>query len=342
MVPDMKVLLLAGGDSSEKEVSLRSGSAIFESLKHLGHDVLAINPSGGKSLIDSDGKFIAALPSNLDPTTVQTADTRAISTTFKGTDFSKVELVVIALHGGSGENGTIQSLLDLGGIKYTGSGMAASAIAMDKAITKRLLVSEGIPTPQWELYRWRSEADDRLFANDILRKFDFPMIVKPNNSGSTVGLTKVKDEPSLIPAIHTCIKESKEILVEEFIAGRELTVSVLDGEALPIVEIVPKNELYDYQAKYTKGMSEYIAPAEVEPGTAKEMQKAAVKAFNVIGASGLARVDFMLMPDGRFYCLEINTLPGMTNLSLAPMAAKVAGMTFDDLVARIIDSALKK
>ncbi len=338
----MRILLLAGGDSSEKEVSLRSGAAIYDSLKHLGHEVLAINPSGGHSLIGDDGKFMANLPAHVNPTTVQTADTRAISTTLKGTSFDRVDLVVIALHGGSGENGTIQSLLDLGGVKYTGSGMAASAIAMDKVITKRLFVSEGIPTPRWAQYRWRTEADDREFADDILRKFDFPVIVKPNNSGSTVGLTKVKDEPSLIPALHACVKESSDILVEEFVAGRELTVSVLDGEALPLVEIVPKNELYDYEAKYTKGMSNYIAPADVEPRLARGMQDAAVKAFHVIGASGLVRVDFILSPENEYYCLEVNTLPGMTNLSLAPMAAKVAGMTFDDLVARIIDSALRK
>jgi len=338
----MRILLLAGGDSSEKEVSLRSGAAIYDALKHMGHNVLAINPSGGQSLVGADGKFVATLPPHVNPTTVQTADTRAMSTTLKGTDFDKVELVVIALHGGSGENGTIQSLLDLGGVKYTGSGMAASAIAMDKAITKRLFVSEGIPTPRWEQYRWRSDADDRTIAVDILRKFDFPMIVKPNNSGSTVGLTKVRDEPSLVPALHVCVKESRDILVEEFIPGRELTVSVLDGEPLPLVEIVPKNELYDYEAKYIKGMSEYIAPADVEPRLAREMQEAAAKAFRVIGASGLVRVDFILSPENEYYCLEINTLPGMTNLSLAPMAAKVAGMTFDDLMARVIDSALRK
>jgi D-alanine-D-alanine ligase len=138
------------------------------------------------------------------------------------------------------------------------------------------------------------------------------------------------------------VKESPDILVEEFIPGRELTVSVLDGDALPLVEIVPKNELYDYEAKYTKGMSNYIAPADVEPRLAQGMQEAAVKAFHVIGASGLVRVDFILSPENEYYCLEVNTLPGMTNLSLAPMAAKVAGMTFDDLVARIIDSALRK
>ncbi|PWB70723.1 D-alanine--D-alanine ligase [candidate division GN15 bacterium] len=338
----MKVLLLAGGDSSEKEVSLRSGAAIYDALKHLGHEVLAINPSGGHSLVGADGKFMTALPPHVNPTSVQIADTRAISTTFKATDFGKAELVVIALHGGSGENGTIQSLLDLSGVKYTGSGMAASAIAMDKAITKRLFVSEGIPTPRWEQYRWKSEADDPAIAADILRKFDFPLIVKPNNSGSTVGLTKVKDEPNVIPAIHACVKESPDILVEEFIPGRELTVSVIEGEALPLVEIVPKNELYDYEAKYTKGMSNYIAPAEVEPWLARGMQETAVKAFNVIGASGLVRVDFILSPENEYYCLEVNTLPGMTNLSLAPMAAKVAGMTFDDLVARIVDSAMRK
>jgi D-alanine-D-alanine ligase len=152
----------------------------------------------------------------------------------------------------------------------------------------------------------------------------------------------VKNEKDIIPAINLCIKESKEVLAEEFIQGRELTVAVLDGQALPIVEIVPKNELYDYEAKYTKGKSEYIAPAVVDAEIAKAIQDDAVKAYNVIGASGLARIDFMLTSSGQYYCLEVNTLPGMTNLSLAPMAAKVAGVSFDQLITKIIESALKK
>jgi len=338
----MRILLLAGGDSSEKDVSFRSGAAIFDSLKRLGHEVIAVNPSGGKSLIGANGQYVAALPASGGAVTASGSETKELSTTLWGTSFRDVDLVFLGLHGGSGENGTIQSLLDLCGVKYTGSGMAASAIAMDKSITKRLFVSDSIKTPNWELYRWRDETDNQRFAADISAKFSLPVIVKPNNGGSTVGLTKVKDRSQLVPAIELCVKESKEILVEEFIAGRELTVAVIDGEPLPLVEIVPKNELYDYEAKYTKGMTEYIAPAKVEASLASEIQQAAVKAFNVIGCSGLARIDFILAPDGGFYCLEVNTLPGMTNLSLAPMAAKVEGMSFDDLVTKIAASALKK
>ncbi|MBK7141179.1 MAG: D-alanine--D-alanine ligase [bacterium] len=337
----MRVLLLAGGNSSENQVSLNSGKAIYEALARLGHSVTAIDPAGGRLLVGSDGQFDNLLPTNQPNIPVADPD-KTLSVALASPEIGKVDMVVLGLHGGAGEDGTIQSLLGLAGIKYTGSDMAASAIAMNKAISKRLFSTENIPTPEWLLVKYTGEGCESSTAAAISSKFTLPVIIKPNDGGSTVGLTKVHKASEIIPALRAAAKEGKRILVEQFIEGRELTVSVLDGEPLPIVEIRPKNELYDYQAKYTKGMSEYIAPADIEPSIAKRIQQDAVKAFEVVGASGLARVDFILAPDSRYYCLEINTLPGMTNLSLAPMAAKCVGLSFDQLIERIIQSALKK
>lgn len=337
----MNILLLAGGNSSENQVSLNSSKAIYEALARLGHSVLAIDPSDGRLLIGQDGSFNNLLPDNRSSSPVANPE-RAVSLALGSPDLKDIDVVVIGLHGGEGENGTIQSLFELAGIKYTGSGMAASAIAMNKALTKRLMLTENVPTPDFQLFKYRCEKDEPGMVKAVREKFKFPFIVKPNDGGSTVGLTKVKSEADIIPALRLSAKESPNILVEAFVPGRELTVAVLDGEPLPVVEIRPKNELYDYQAKYTKGMSEYIAPAPIDPDAAKRMQADAVKVFNVIGASGLTRIDFILTDAGNYYCLEINTLPGMTNLSLAPMAAKVAGMDFDMLIDRIIKSALAK
>ncbi|MEW6049497.1 MAG: D-alanine--D-alanine ligase [Candidatus Zixiibacteriota bacterium] len=336
----MKILLLAGGNSSENQVSLNTGAAIFDSLKRLGHEVLPIDPATGRSLIGTDGTYQNQLPPG-ETTTLTTTGSRALTAALASPVYRNIDLVFIALHGGEGENGTIQALLDLSGIKYTGSGMAASAIAMNKAITKRLFTSAQIPTPDWELYHLSRELPTERIVESVRKRFSLPVIVKPNDGGSTVGLTKVKSIKMLPDAIDICAHESREVLVEQFIAGREMTVAVVDGKALPVVEIRPKNELYDYEAKYTKGKSEYLAPAPIDDAFAVRMQEYAETAFELIGASGLVRVDFILSPDGTPYCLEVNTLPGMTNLSLAPMAAKCAGISFDQLIERIVASALR-
>jgi D-alanine-D-alanine ligase len=336
----MKVLLLAGGNSSEAAVSINSGRAIYDALKRLGHDVLAIDPAGGKSLVGSDGNYLPqAAPTS---TAVTAAPGSLPALTFGPANLKDVSVVLIALHGGEGENGTIQCLLDLSGMKYTGSGMAASAIAMNKAITKRLLATVDVPTPDWKLYQYRSAADAQPIKSDLLSQFKYPFIIKPNESGSTVGLTKVKEESEIIPALASAAGEGPGVLVEEFISGREITAAVLDGHAFPLVEIRPKNELYDYEAKYTKGKSEYLAPAPLDAATTTRIQEAGLRAYQVIGASGLARVDFILQENGTFHCLEINTLPGMTNLSLAPMAAKCEGIDFDTLIDKLIQSAINK
>ncbi len=337
----MKILLLAGGDSSEREISLASSRAIYGSLTRQGHEVLAIDPASGQSLIEADGSF-----SDTDPCPPAVTDTSldpAIVTRLAGTSEVKdVEVVVIGLHGGSGENGSLQNLLELAGMKYTGSSMTASAIAMNKAVTKRLMASEGIPTPGWALYHAPAGKIDPDSAETVAKKFHFPVIVKPNDGGSTVGLTKVDRKTELDEALQTAAAESPDILIENYISGRELTVAVLDGESLPVVEIIPVNELYDYEAKYTSGKSRYVAPAEIESSLAEALQKDARLLYRAVGASGLVRVDFLVDNRGDHYCLELNTLPGMTDLSLAPMAAACVGIDFDNLVDRVIRSALER
>lgn len=339
----MKILLLAGGDSSERAVSLDSGKAVFQALTRLGHKVYAIDASTGRSLLGSDGSFIEHKPDSPARTVpVPKSKTWSLTNAIGSPGFTDIEVVFIALHGGSGENGKIQCLLDLAGKKYTGSNMAASAIAMDKAVAKRLCTSENIATPDSALYRVRGgKVDDRLI-HEIGHRFKFPIIVKPNDGGSTIGLSKVDSEGQLPAALEKCLKESSDVLVEEYISGREITAAILDGKPLPLVEIRPTNELYDYEAKYTKGKSNYIVPAEIDDEVAKLIQQAAVKAYSIIGATGLARVDFILDKQNRFFFLELNTLPGMTELSLAPMAARSIGIEFDQLVSKLIESALHR
>jgi D-alanine-D-alanine ligase len=336
----MKVLVLAGGNSSEREVSLNSGGAIVAALNRLGHTVTAIDPANGGNLIDAKGEYAPQIADKGTSLPVQAVSSEVALV--MNSDQLKSDVVFIALHGGAGENGTLQNLLQLSGHKYTGSNMTASAVAMDKAMTKRLMASVNVRTPHWRLYHMESGEIDAATVQSVKDHFKLPFIVKPNDGGSTVGLTKVERYEQIGEAFASSFKESRHVLVEEYIHGRELTVAVLDQEAFPVVEIRPKSGLYDYEAKYTKGKSEYICPAPISEDVAHGLTHAALQVYDVVGASGLARIDFLLADDGRSHCLEINTLPGMTNLSLAPMAAKAAGIDFDQLLERIIASALKR
>jgi D-alanine-D-alanine ligase len=338
----MKVLVLAGGDSNERAVSLNSGAAICQALMRLGHEVKALDPGTGQPLIDAKGRLlIEGGQAPYDVASVAAARPGALVTVM-ASDYSDVDVVFLALHGGRGENGSIQNLLDLAGKKYTGSGMTASTVAMDKDITKRLMVSVGIPTPAWGLYRLSGAFDAAEIASEVLQHLTPPLIIKPNDGGSTIGLVKVPAPGGLPEAISRCAEHTREILVEKYIPGRELTVTVFDGKAYPVVEIRPKSGLYDYEAKYTKGKSEYLAPAEIDAAVSSGLKDAAVRLFDMIGCVGLTRVDFILDERGEFFCLEINTLPGMTALSLAPMAMKCEGISFDQMVSMMIESALER
>ncbi|MGH8003845.1 MAG: D-alanine--D-alanine ligase family protein, partial [Limisphaerales bacterium] len=217
----------------------------------------------------------------------------------------------------------------------------ASALAMNKHASKKLFKAEGIPTPDWELFILK---EPKLSQDEKkkLSRFGYPFVVKPNDGGSTVGLTVVHKPNELDGAIAAAFEYSNQVMVEEFIAGRELTVGVLGETPLPVVEIIPSHEIYDYTCKYTAGMTEYICPAQLSEAETRKVQELGLKAFLVLGCEGFARTDFRMGKDGVFYCLEVNTLPGMTNLSLVPKAADASGLSFENLIQKIIDLALER
>jgi D-alanine-D-alanine ligase len=340
----LKILVLMGGTSAERDVSLSSGEAIVKALKQSGHQVLALDTAQGQKLLSDNGKYIPGGVKERPPDVKElerTSKQQALEA-IHAFDFSNVDVIFLGLHGGQGEDGTIQALLDLTGKPYTGSGVLASALSMDKAMSKKIFEREGIPTPEWLSVRESSKPDDPAIAQRIENSFGFPCVVKPNDQGSTVGLTVVQEKQDLEKAI-MCAKEySEHVLIERYIAGRELTVGVLGDMPLPVVEIIPEHGIYDYHCKYTHGKSKYVCPAEISREEAEEIQMLGLKAFQTLGCEGYARVDFRYGEDDLFYCLEVNTLPGMTALSLVPMAAKAMGIDFPELVDRIARLALKK
>jgi len=335
---------LMGGTSAERDVSLASGEAIVQALKDTGHRVLALDAAQGQKLLSDDGKYLPGGVKQKPPDVVELErkSKQATLEAIHSFDFSEVDVVFLALHGGQGEDGTIQALLDLTGKPYTGSGVLASALAMDKAMSKKIFEREGIPTPEWFLLDGPNLFDVSSIAGKIEKAFGFPCVVKPNNQGSTVGLTVVNDRNDLKKALESAQQYSSHVLVEKYIPGRELTVGVLGDTPLPVVEIIPEHGIYDYECKYTHGKSNYVCPAEISEEKSTEIQAAGLKAFKALGCEGYARVDFRYGEDEKFYCLEVNTLPGMTSLSLVPMGAKALGIDFPNLVDRIARLALRR
>ena len=237
-----------------------------------------------------------------------------------------VDLVFLGLHGNIGENGTIQGFLDALGIIYTGSGPLSSAICMDKNISKIIAKNNGIMTPKWKLYD--TVIDDA--------KMNYPVIVKPNGQGSTVGLRIAHNESELKPALEYAFNYDNSVLVEEYIQGRELTVMLIDGKAQPVCEIIPSHEFYDYECKYTAGMSKYICPAEIDDNISNYVKKISENLFDLLKCENYSRADFRMDDQNKFWFLEMNTLPGMTDTSLAPMSALAAGISFNELIDKIV------
>ena len=301
----MKILVLQGGDSSEREVSLASGGRVAAALRERGHEVTEADPAG-------------------DPLKVLPAARAA-------------EVVWLALHGGTGEDGTIQAMFDLAGVRYTGSGHLASAIAMDKDLSKILFRAAGVPTADWQMARAGMPKDwqEPAYAKHAVATLGIPLIVKPSKQGSTVGLSLVKAPQGLAPAIAEAFKHDDEVMVEAYVPGRELTVAVMGELVLPVGEIIPKHEIYDYECKYTPGMAQEDFPAKLSDAVRDETQRLAKLAYDALKLGGCARIDFRLHPDGGLYCLEANTLPGMTGTSLVPQAAQAAGISFPELCERI-------
>ncbi|HEX2866822.1 MAG TPA: D-alanine--D-alanine ligase [Ignavibacteriales bacterium] len=328
----VKIALLLGGTSPEREVSKHSGKSIYKALKDSGYNVIAIDPAYGLNqpkdaeLLFEDKDF--AEISN-----------RNCITAINSPLLDGVDLAFLALHGRWGEDGTIQSLLELRGIKYTGSGVLASSLAMDKSMTKIMFQHYGVMTPKWFTVT-PNDYDEEVAKDKVNKLLGYPCVIKPNEGGSTIGLTVCNNENEIDDAVKLALKYSESAVVEEFIPGREVTVTVLDKMALPVLEIRPKHELYDYECKYTQGMTEYIVPAELPDEVAGSLQEQAIMAFKAVGCRGYARFDFRLTEDNRMYCLEVNTLPGMTSTSLVPKMAKAMGMSFDELLEKIIKLSL--
>jgi D-alanine-D-alanine ligase len=340
----VKITVLLGGTSAERDVSLASGLRVAEALRSRGHQVTAVDPAHGvlepseeRALLS--GQVMKTIPPDVHALARLNSQMPSTLRSMPATD-----VVFLGLHGGQGEDGTIQALLDLTGVPYTGSGHLASALAMDKDLSKQLFRSAGVPTPDWLMapaaWGGLQAAARAAFARTVEDVLGIPVIVKPSKQGSTVGLTLARARDDLEPAISEAFRFDDEVMVEEFIPGRELTVGVLGDEALPVGEIIPVHELYDYECKYTAGMAREIFPADLEQGQARELQRLALVAFRALKLRGYARIDFRMSPEGGFFCLEANTLPGMTALSLIPQAAAAAGISFPELCERIVQLAL--
>ncbi len=336
----MKIAVLLGGTSSERKVSLASGTAIAQALKNLGHEVILLDPAFGKDQRIESLDQVGQMPPELNELKKLPAEQgKALFELVELITAQKCDIVFNALHGGIGENGVIQSLFEAARIQYTGSRVMASALAMNKVTSKHVFISHGVPTAEFLFYR--KGADFEAARNAILSKFTFPIVIKPNEEGSTVGLSIVKAESELAVAWKKA-EAYGDILVERYIAGRELTVAVLGDKALPVVEIIPEGGFYDYEHKYTKGKTNYVCPAEIPKEVSDAAKQFAVKAFQGLLCSAYARIDFRLSDKNELYCLEVNTLPGMTATSLVPKAAKAEGMEFDSLIQSIVTLSLNE
>ena len=348
----MKITVLMGGTSAERDVSLASGVRVAEALRSHGHDVLSVDTAHGilsapdeQALLS--GKVVKTIPPDVQALVRLNAQLPGTLRSLPQTD-----VVFLALHGGQGEDGTLQALLDLTGVPYTGSGHLASALAMDKDLSKHLFRAAGVPTADWRMAPisgignresgiGTSGKREQGFGEEVERKLGLPVIVKPSKQGSTVGLSIVREIGALWDAIGEAAKYDDEVMVEQFIPGRELTVGILGDEALPVGEIIPEHEIYDYECKYTAGMAREIFPADLTAEETRTIQDLARRAFRALKLRGYARIDFRMSPDGVFYCLEANTLPGMTALSLIPQAAAAGGISFPELCDRIVRLALE-
>ena len=305
----MKVAVLKGGRSLERGVSLRSGARVEDALERLGHETVAIDAGG-----DLVRRLAAAQP----------------------------EIAFVAMHGLGGEDGTVQELLEILGIPFTGPPVAACARCIDKVLAKHELRGAGVPTPDW--FAFNETAFRELGAGDALggleQRLGFPLVVKPSRGGSALGVKFAADRSEVPEALVSAFSYDSRVLLERFVEGREVAVSVLGGEALPVVEAIPGGgDRYDFEARYEIGRTDFVCPAELGEGEAAAVTGAALGAYEALGCAGFSRVDLILADDGP-QVLEVNAIPGLTDTSLLPQAAEAAGMTFEQLVDRILDLAL--
>ena len=328
----MKIAVLFGGDSMERDVSVASAAQVVGALRSRGHQVIAVESGRGRLTGPEEKRFLSGKIDRLPP---QLNAASGLPTVVTTPDLKDVDLVFLALHGGSGENGTVQALLDLAGIPYTGSGRLGSALGWDKDVAKRLFLAAGVPTPDWLM----APAELGL----IERRLGWPLIVKPNGQGSTVGLTLVEKAADLPAAVALAAKFDDAVMLERYIAGRELTVGVLDDAALAVGEIIPATgPIFDYAAKYQVGGAEEIFPADLTSEQTARAQDLTLRVHRALKLESYSRVDFRMDADGGMWCLEVNTLPGLTSGSLLPRAAAAVGIDFPELCERICRGALAR
>lgn len=301
-----KIGVLYGGMSAEREISLSSGKAVLKALKDLKLNAIGID--AGKNLPEQLKK-------------------------------NKIDFAYIVLHGNFGEDGTVQGLLEIMGIPYTGCGVLASAIAMDKIYTKRILNSMKLPTPAWSM---AVKDSNSIKKEDGFAALKFPVVVKPATQGSAIGINIVNNKKELSSAFETAFKYDSKVIVEEYIKGTEITAGVLGNTALPVVEIVPANKFYDFDSKYKVGKSQHLIPPRLSAKTIKNIQELALKTFEALGCRAVARIDMIIDKNNKPWILEANTIPGMTETSLLPDEARAAGMSFNELVLKIIECSIVK
>jgi D-alanine-D-alanine ligase len=307
-----RVAVLKGGRSLERQVSLRSGARVEDALERLGHDIVAL---------DVNHDLISRLRD------------------------ASPDVAFIAMHGRDGEDGTVQELLEILDIPYTGSGVLACVRATDKVLAKHLMIEAGIPTP--EFFAFSETAFRELGAADALpaieERLDFPIVVKPSSQGSALGIKFARSAADVPAALVAAFSYDSRVLLERYVDGRDLAVSLLDGEPLPVVEAVPRDEgFYDFEARYEIGRTDFVCPAELPDGLTELAQDLAVRTYRLLGCSAFARVDLMLDAAGGLTVLEANPIPGLTDTSLLPQAAEAAGISFDELVGRILELALER
>ncbi len=327
----MKVIVLAGGQSSERQVSLASAVCAARALREAKHRVTVLDPGLGWAQIDPAGA--PSLKTGEIPRLPDEKSLRLLAET---------DMVFSVLHGGQGEDGTIHALLELLGVPYAGSPPGPSAIAMDKVTSKRLFTSAHVPTPEYLVFEAEDKEDWPAALETGIDRLGLPLIIKPATQGSTVGLSKAGSFEESLKAVELAATYGSQVLVERFIEGRELTVGVLGRVPLPVLEIVVPGGLYDFKAKYHSHDNKYICPAQIDSETAERAQQFALKAFNVIGLKDYSRLDFRLDESGGLWCIEANNQPGMTDNSLFPKAAKVLGLDLKDVLERIISTALAR
>ena len=359
----MKIVVLAGGISSERDVSLSSGSLIYKALRSRGHQAVLLDVFLGYEGDDIEEIFEknrdwAADVGHISVENPDIEQIKALRPDWKKNFFGPnvitlcqaADVVFMGLHGENGENGRIQAFFDLMGICYTGTDYVSSALCMDKGLAKELFVCHGIPTPYGfrlkksgleEYIQKRKQNAGKEVPSEEGGAIRFPLVVKACCGGSSVGVYMVKQEEEYEKALRDAFRYDEEVIVEQYIKGREFSVGVMEGKALPVIEIAPLQGFYDYRNKYQAGSTVETCPAEISVDKTKEMQKWAEKAFQVLRLKNYARMDFMMNEAGEIFCLEANTLPGMTPTSLLPQEAAAAGVEYGDLCEKIIEAALR-